>query len=318
MNGRLAPVRFKYLLGEILLTSWRPSLWTIQPPSADASAWPQAADVPPDQLPADAVGYCCRQTALDRFPVGVTRFGPWLCYVPRRERLYFVKLSGNFAGYLGLRSAKSRYNLKRSVKQFQDRNLTPILEVFSAPEEMAGFHQTAATISRQTYQSQLLHSGLPDSASFRASMEEKARQGEARGYVLKDQGEAIAFAWCTSKGTRLTYDVIGYLPQHAQSSPGTVLLYLILEDLFRLGRFEIFDFGIGEAAYKSAFATDQLNFSDAYLFRNSLRHRLLVSLHWNSERFSAAVGAWLERKGLKKKIRALIRRLGHAGASTTS
>ena len=101
--------------------------------------------------------------------------------------------------------------------------------------------------------------------------------------------------------------MIGYLPQHADQSPGTVLLYLILEDLFALDRYRILDFGSGSAFYKEAFATGCLEFADCYLLRPSWTHHCRVRLHWWTERFSESVGAWLDRVGLKKKIRMLMR-----------
>ena len=317
-------VRFRYLLGEWLAGEWRPllvpleqastacALCTTSTPSTPTAPWPQLAQLPPaTSLPADVAGYQVRRTAVERFPRGVSRQGDWLCYSPREDRLYFVNLTGTFGAYLQRRSPKSRQNLKRTVRRFME-DQAGTLDIATAPQAMAGFHKEAVAISRHTYQERMLNAGLPATAEFLQAMEKAAERGDARGYLLRNgQGQAIAFAWCSARGNTLVYEVIGYLPQHAEQSPGTVLLYLILQDLFALERHRLLDFGSGSAFYKEAFATGCLEFADCYLLRPTAGHRVRVWLHWGMERFSAAVGAWLDRMGLKKKIRMLMR--GGAG-----
>ena len=302
-------MRFKYLLGEFHLASWRPLMQPLRSPDGAAEGWPLLEDVPPAGLDAAADGYLCRQAAVERFPLGLSRLGPWWCYVPRRERLHYVEIAGSFESYLGRWSSKSRYNVRRSLKKLQDRNPAGVFEIADTPGAMDGFLREAAAISRTTYQSRLLQSGIDyDEASVRA-MQARAARGEARGYLLRDQGRAIAFAWCSGTGERLTYDVIGYLEEAAPLSPGTVLLYLIVEDLFRLGRFRIFDFGVGDAPYKQMFSTHTLDFADAYLFRPLWRHRLRAGLHWQLDRLSSGIGRALERAGVKTKVKRLLRSL---------
>lgn len=283
------------------------------PAGTASSTWPSADDVPPAGLDAAADGYWCRQTGVDRFPLGLSRFGPWCCYVPRRERLYCVDIEGDFESYCARWSSKTRYNLRRSVKKLQDRNPDGLLQVADQPGQMEAFLREAAAISRTTYQSRLLQSGLDYSEPLVRSMEALAAQGLARGYLLRDGGKPIAFAWCSGAGEGLTYNVIGYLEETASLSPGTVLLYLIVEDLFGLGRFKLLDFGVGEAPYKQMFATRALDFADAYLFRPRWRHRLRARLHWQVDGFSSAIGRALERAGLKSRVRRWIRALKGAG-----
>lgn len=313
MPRMLEPVRFKFLLGEWHLASWRPRFQPLRAGAGAAAGWPVAADVRPEDLHPQADGYWCQQADTERFPLGLSRFGPWVCYVPRRERLYCVDIEGGFEPYLARWSSKSRYNLRRSVKKLQERNPAGLLELAERPEQMDAFLREAAAISRTTYQSRLLQSGLDYDERAVRTMEELALRGNARGYLLRDAGQAIAFAWCAGAGDRLTYNVIGYREETAALSPGTVLLYLIVEDLFRLGRFKVFDFGVGEAPYKQLFATRALDFADAYLFRPAGRHRLRAWLHWRVDRLSSTIGRLLERAGLKSRVRHWIRALRRGG-----
>lgn len=300
----MSQVRFKYLFGEFHLASWRPRLQVIGIGTAD----PCDADVVvPAALHASAQGLWLQRGPVGRFALGLSRFGAWLCYVPRTEKLHYVSVRGGFDEYLNRWSSKARYNLKRSVRKLQDRNAGGVLEVATTPDAMDGFLCQAAAISQTTYQSRLLQSGLQYDADYVEHMRALAERGEARGYLLKDQGQAIAFAWCSGSGQRLTYDVIGYLEEAAALSPGTVLLYLIVEDLFRLGRFDTFDFGVGDAPYKQLFATHVDEFADAYLFPPTLGNRMRLATHWWLDRFSASIGAMLEKAGLKARVRRLLR-----------
>jgi len=307
-DAALSPVRFKYLLGELTVADWRvPMVQMLPPEDVNTDAWPSLDDIAQTALADAAAGYYCPHTRVKRFPLGLSRMGPWLCYVPKVERLYYVELAGTFEDYLRRRSAKSRHNLRRSVKKLLDSNPGGVLEIFTAPEEMPAFHRQAVEISKLTYQDRLLKVGLPDTAEYVNRMQALAEMGEARGYLLRDQGQPIAFAWCTARGRRVTYQVIGYRPECAASSPGTVLLYLILEDLFQNGRYSLLDFGIGEAFYKSAFATTHEDFCQAYLFRPRWRYRWRVLLHWWLDRLSSGIGRSLARMGVKEKVRRLMR-----------
>jgi len=298
----------KYLLGELVIGVWKPTLQVLTPLEPGMPDWPESATSLIDQLPPEADGILCRELAVERFPVGVGRYGDFLLYVPRRNILRYVEVTDSFEEYLKKFAAKRRHNLTRAVKKFLERNEegTPF-EVYTAPGEMRAFHAEALEISRHTYQSQLLQSGLPATDEFVSGMVAAAEKHQARGYLLRDDGRAIAFAWCRGRGSRLTYDVIGYLPEYAKSSPGTVLLFLILRDLFGLNTYRVFDFGPGEAQYKSMFATHQREFSDAYLFRRSSRRALLVHTHCALFRLSDRLGAILEHMGLKRRIKLLIR-----------
>jgi len=127
--------------------------------------------------------------------------------------------------------------------------------------------------------------------------------------LLRDQGRVIAFAWCRQQGSSLIYDTIGYLPEFSNLSPGSVLLYHILEDVFSSPAYEILDFGPGEAQYKSLFATHRQEFVDLYLLRATFGHRLLLSMHWIVNKIGTAVGQVLERYGVKNRVKTWIRRL---------
>lgn len=307
---RLQPGRLKYLLGELVLASWKPLLAQVPGPVVGVRpALPELAMLA-DALPAEADGYLFRKLDATQLPPGISRHGPYLAYVPYRDVLYYVTLEGSFEDYLKTFSAKARQNLNRSVKRFLERDPVRNREQrFDHPDAMAEFHQRAVGISARTYQARLLDSGLPASERFLQGMIDLAQTGHAQGYLLHQGDEAVAFAWCRGQDSRLIYDVVGYLQEHASSSPGSVLLYLILKQAFAEQRYRIFDFGPGESQYKAMFATHRQEFIDVYLFRNTWGNRLRLSAYHHLARLSGGVGAWLESVGLKKRIKSLMRRL---------
>ena len=83
---------------------------------------------------------------------------------------------------------------------------------------------------------------------------------------------------------------------------------LILERIDTEARFRIFDFGPGKGHYKSMFSTRDVLGGDIYYFRWGLRNVLTVCSHTLLERISVSVGNVLERLGLKRGVRHLLRR----------
>jgi CelD/BcsL family acetyltransferase involved in cellulose biosynthesis len=255
-------------------------------------------------------GVFCRGTSTTSLSPGVFKDGELIRYLTHVDVLYSVAISGSFQDYLKAFSPKSRQNLTRSVRRFSEQQGGNIgCEVYTKSEDMPTFHAEALAISRKTYQTRLLHAGLPEGEGFVQEMCALAARGMARGYLLRDGPRAIAFAWCRGQGDRLTYSIIGYLPTDSQLSPGTILLYHILEDLFTCKKFSVIDFGTGSAQYKTMFSTDKQDVVTVYYFRTTPKNQVLVILHWLLFRFSALVGRWLEEQGIKARLKKILRSL---------
>lgn len=71
------------------------------------------------------------------------------------------------------------------------------------------------------------------------------KTGLARGYVLFHEQKPVAYALCRGNHEQFTYTHVGYDQKYAKWSPGTVLLYLLLERLFAEHRHERLDLGEG-------------------------------------------------------------------------
>jgi hypothetical protein len=230
--------------------------------------------------------------------------------------LYLVDIQGKFSEYLaGNFSGKSRQNLNRAVRKVSALvGGKPPWRVYMTPDEMPEFHREAAALSARTYQSRFLGVGLESNAATLAELQRAAQDGAARGYLLRVGEETIAFAWCHKTAPRrLYYETIGYSADHANLSPGTVLLYFILSDLFASGEYDCLDFGSGEAPYKAMFSTRRAVFVDAYVLKLSPAHWLALHAHRALNGATDALGRTLDRWGLKRELKSALRRFRGLG-----
>lgn len=79
---------------------------------------------------------------------------------------------------------------------------------------------------------------------------------QARGYILFCGNRPAAFELCYVQGTTMVTSQTGYDPAFVRFSPGTILLYLLLEKLFAEGEMEYLDLMEGTPfPYKSSFVT---------------------------------------------------------------
>jgi len=174
---------------------------------------------------------------------------------------------------------------------------------------MQEFYDLARQVSRLTYQEKLgMNARLPDEAGFPEQLKGWAANDAGRGYLLFDGERPVSFLLCPIAGGKLLYEHVGYDPDYRDSSPGTVLLYLVLERLFAEKQLTAFDFTEGEGSHKEFFANRSVRCADIYFFRRTLKFRSLLWSHtllWSVSRFSSAL---LDRTGLKASVKRLLRR----------
>jgi len=152
-------------------------------------------------------------------------------YVPSQYLRRYAELAGTFQDYLAKFSAKTRNTLRRKVKAFRSHGAGSEMREYKRPDEMPEFYRLARTVSSRTYQERLLDAGLPADEEFQAALIADARQDAVRGYLLFLRNEPIAYLYCPVEDGVLVYSHLGYDPQHAGLSPGTVLQFLAQEAL---------------------------------------------------------------------------------------
>lgn len=223
-----------------------------------------------------------------------------LRYAPRYGERYVVDLDRPFTEYLNKFSAKSRNTLKRKVKKVNHTNRqVSTIQEYRTPSEIKAFRDIAITISHRSYKRELGW-GFREDRGFARQLEADASVDLVRGYVLSVDDEPAAYVFCRIDHDVIVYKHLAHDERFTQRSPGTVLLYLMLERLCTQSEFRLLDFdGLERYGYKEFFATRAVRCARVVWFRPTIRsiaifgaHFVLMSL-W---RFASALRHCLERK----------------------
>lgn len=258
-------------------------------------------------LPPEAHGTLLRSHPVSGALPRIARDAGALRYVRQQYERHYVVLSGTFEEYLGHFSSKSRSTLRRKVRRFAEHNGGTLdWRQYRTPAELREFYPLAREVSAKTYQERLLGSGLPETEEFRNRMESE----DARGYVLMHDTKPVAYIYCPCHDGILAYQYVGHDPEYSALSPGTVLQYVVLENLFASKEARYFDFTEGEGQHKRLFSTHSVPCADIYYLRPSLRNTCMVRIHAAADTFSHWIGAFLDRLGLKARLKRWIRGKG--------
>jgi len=185
------------------------------------------------------------QLLANEIPV-IQRLPKLLCYAPRQLLHYYTDLAGGPPQAFKGMSSKTRSSILRKVRHYRDFSGGEIhWGIYQTPDEMCVYHSLAREVARKTYQERLFDSGLPDGDSFRTQMLTLAERGLVRGFLLFHGSKPVAYLYTPAPDGYLVYDYLGYDPEYADKSPGTVLQYLALEALYAEGRFPLFYWGYG-------------------------------------------------------------------------
>jgi len=224
---------------------------------------------------------------------------------------HYIDMAGGFAAYMARFSGKTRSTLRRKAKKLAEETGGFTVTEHRTPAEIEAILAAALPLSARTYQARLLDAGLPDSPQARRSMLEAAEGDRMRGFLLHAAGQAIAYLSLPvvgpEKGGTLVYAHLGYDPDHAWLSPGTVLQMEALERLFAEERYRWFDFTEGDGAHKAMFGTHSASCASVMLLRPTLANRALLGARGAFDSGVAQAKALAERSGALARIRSGLR-----------
>ena len=246
------------------------------PVSLEQALQGAAPQLPP--LPRDADGYLIAALPVAARPIleRQTGLSP---FVRQGYRRSYARLDGGFDAYLGRFSSKSRSTLKRKLRKLAEESGGTIdVRTYSTPDEAEVFHRLARPLSARTYQERQLGYGLPEGEEALAEMRALAAQGAMRGWLLFLHGKPISYLYAPADGPTLVYAYLGYDPDHAQLSPGTVLQLEVMRMLMEEGRFALFDFTEGEGRHKQQFETGAIDCVDLLLLRPTVGNLAVACL----------------------------------------
>ncbi len=249
-----------------------------------------AAETPKLPQLGKAAGYVV--TSIPESLIDGLRIGGLLVHVRQRYMRYFADFSAGFDAYMSHFSSKSRATLKRKLKRYADLSGGALdVRSYRTADEMPGFVDAASLVSRKSYQHRLLDAGLPDDDAARADMAKLAEADQVRAFLLFRDGRATAYLYMPVTEDTLIYAYLGYDPEEAELSPGTVLQVEAIRILAEEGRYGRLDFTEGEGQHKRLFSTGGIACADVLLLRPTMGNRLLIGA---LQGFDGAV-AWLKQ-----------------------
>jgi hypothetical protein len=253
--------------GSLALRIGRHILWRFERPlvrhrsSLDEALAGSLPALPP--LPEGAAGYQVNALPADALDRLRARLPHLRAFVRQAYPRCYADLGGGFDTYLAAFSAKTRSTLRRKA-----RRLEPLdVRCFRTADEMAVFHRDARTISARSYQELKLGAGLPDGEAALAEMRGLATRDAVRGWILYVGDRPVSYLHAPAEGDTLVYAHLGYDPDFAALSPGTVLQFEAMRCLMDEGRFRRFDFTEGDGQHKRLWASGSVACVDLLLLR---------------------------------------------------
>ncbi|WP_137938630.1 GNAT family N-acetyltransferase [Chitinivorax sp. B] len=263
---------------------------------------------PIDELTEGSQGFLIRALPLVEQLPALRRVGDYICYVRQQYEHCYIDLSIGFERYRSKFSAKTRSTIQRKLRKYEQHCNGPIVwKTFRSPEDIEQFLQLALPLSKVTYQERLLSAGLPNTPAFRQQAVGLAQADQVRAYLLFHGERPVSYLYCPVDHGVLSYSYVGYDPEYMNLSPGTVLQWLAIEQLFEEKRFRYFDFTEGQSEHKRLFATNQQLCGNICFIKYSLRNRAMIYCHRMVDTLSRSLGKAMEDLGLKARIKRLIR-----------
>jgi hypothetical protein len=208
----------------------------------------------------------------------VTR-GGFLPYVAATRPWHWIELGPRFDQYIGRMSSKSRGNIKRNARDLRDRGGSLELIRVETEQAIAPFLENAARVSMKSWQHRTIGQRIDVSDAAVRKYQDLARLGMVRSYLLECGKTPVAFVLGYQFDGVYQYLETGYDEDLADLSPGTVLLYQMLEDLFASNPPVALNFGVGDGGYKRRFGNHEARDASVFLFRQTVRNRLLRASH---------------------------------------
>lgn len=222
-------------------------------------------------------------------------------------RRHYIDMGTSFADYMAQYSGKTRSTLRRKARKLADEAGGYDVTEHRTPAEVEAFLAAALPLSARTYQARLLNAGLPDGPQARRAMLEAAEADRFRAFLLHAKGQPGAYLALPVTGQTLLYAHLGYDPDWARLSPGTVLQMDALERLFAEQRYRWFDFTEGDGAHKELFGTDFAACSSVMLLEPTLANRALLNARAGFDASAARAKTLAQRSGALGRLRALLR-----------
>jgi len=172
----------------------------------------------------------------------------------KKEINTFLALNSSFEEYLNGFKKKSRYNLTRNIKLFNEATDGDYeLKKFNSESEVTLFYEMLDRIYKKTWQSATFGYCLRGNPIELNLAMVAAQKNWFRSYVLMLHNIPIAYVLGFQYGNSYYWDEIGFDSAYKELSPGSVLTYFSIEDIMSNKPPKYINFGYGENVYKKIY-----------------------------------------------------------------
>jgi len=268
------------------------------------------AGSPGDLPPAGQDGWLLRSLPAARLPALAASMAGWLVAVRQAYPRHYIAMEGQgFDDWWQGFSSKTRSTLSRKARRLAEQFEEGFsVRSYRTTDEIAEFMAVAGALSARTYQTRLMQAGLPTGEADVAEAVAAAAADKVRAFLLLAGGRAIAYLYLPVERGVLVYAHLGYDPDFADLSPGTVLHVETMRALYDEGGFRRFDFTEGDGAHKAQFGRASVPCVDVVLLRRTLRNRAALAAMHGVDALAAWGKGALDRMGLRARAKALLRR----------
>lgn len=302
------PVPFNFQLSDLTLFSISLPLQVKAESLFSQSVIEEDPWVPSNDLMNESQGFVIRSLPIVTELPLLSKKDGFLRYVPLQYNHYYIDLRQTFEEYIKQFSSKTKSTIIRKVRKYAKHCGGSIpWKTYQNTNDIREFFELARKVSVKTYQERLFDSGIPDSEDFISNAESLAQDNSLRAYILFDGQRPISYLYCPVKEGVLVYDYLGYDPEYAKMSPGTVLQWLALEHLFEEKKFLYFDFTEGESEHKRLFATHKRKCANIFFIKQNFKNKTIVCGHIIMNSISKRFGSIFDKLGLKTKIKRYLR-----------
>ncbi len=224
------------------------------------------------------------------------------------EKIHRHILEESHETWLNALRGKTRGKIRRKIrslfKHYPDQ--VECIEITS-PQDIPNFLNKLNEIYPKTWQAKTFGQVKRNKATDIDYYTKMAQQGWVRSYLLEIRHTPVAFLVGLQYNSILYHADCGYDPKFSKEGVGSVLNFLMLENIYKSNSPKILDFGFGENEYKRILGNDDYDACEAYILKPDLwgyiaRLQLLLSF------IEKNISLLLTRLHLDEFIRKLLKR----------
>jgi hypothetical protein len=200
--------------------------------------------------------------------------------IVERRAWYTLELGDSLDHFLKGKQKRTRNTLKRRVRKFREHGGGSLDCIrVETEDQVDSFHESAIRIAERSWQYRNLGRRPENTVLSLEKLRDLARAGCLCAYLLTCGDNPAAYIIGYRYEDVLQFEETAYAEEFGNLSPGTVLYFLLLEDLYEHNPPAFIDHGIGIGPHKEVFSNHVSYDTSAYLFRRTARNRARCSLH---------------------------------------